>query len=150
MQKTKRAAQTDKQYAKFLPKAYQRKIKDLTREKNKVKRMGTTLTRSKSKAKKRPPRLKAAGEYCSFEGIRGMGYDVVQDDVTLGWFCGAQWRIVALPSPRSELKPYLLLGIQKLRLDSWPVSTSTKATFVSLLIRSNPRHSPVSLLDGIN
>ena len=80
VQKTKRAAQTGKQYAKFLPKAYQRKIKDLTREKNKVKRMGTTLTRSKSKAKKRPPRLKAAGEYCSFEGIRGMGYDVVQDD----------------------------------------------------------------------
>ncbi len=90
MQKTKRAAQTGKQYAKFLPKAYQRQIKDLTREKNKVKRMGTTLTGSKSKAKRRPPRLKATGEYCSFEGIRGIGYDVVQDDVTLGWFCGAQ------------------------------------------------------------
>jgi hypothetical protein len=80
VQKTKRAAQTGKQYAKFLPKAYQRKIKDLTRRKNQVKRMGTTLTGSKSKTKKRPPRLKATGEYCSFEGIRGIGYDVVQDD----------------------------------------------------------------------
>ena len=90
MQKTKRAAKTGKQYAKFLPKAYQRQIKDLTREKNKVKRMGTTLTGSKSKSKKRPPRLKATGEYWCFEGVRGIGYNVVQDDVTLGWFCGAQ------------------------------------------------------------
>ena len=80
VQKTKRAAQTGKQYTKFLPNTYQRKIKDLTRGKNKVKRMGTTLTGSKSKTKKRPPRLKATGEYCSFEGIRGIGYDVVQDD----------------------------------------------------------------------
>ncbi len=54
VQKTKRAAQTGKQYAKFLPKAYQRKIKDLTRRKNKVKRMGTTLTGPKSKAKNDP------------------------------------------------------------------------------------------------
>ncbi len=54
VQKTKRTAQTGKQYAKFLPKAYQRKIRDLTREKNKVKRMGTTLTGSKSKAKNSP------------------------------------------------------------------------------------------------
>ncbi len=55
VQKTKRAAQTGKQYAKFLPKAYQRQIKELAREKNKVKRMGTTLTGSKSKAKKTTP-----------------------------------------------------------------------------------------------
>ncbi len=80
VQKTKRAAQTGKQYTKFLPNTYQRKIKDLTREKNKVKRMGTTLTGSKSKTKKRPPRLKATGEYCSFGGHQGIGYDVVQDD----------------------------------------------------------------------
>ncbi len=51
VQKTKRAAQTGKQYAKFLPKEYQRKIKDLTPGKNKVTRMGTTITGSKSKAK---------------------------------------------------------------------------------------------------
>ncbi len=122
MQKTKRAAKTGKQYAKFLSKAYQRQIKDLTREKNKVKRVGTTLTGSKSKAKKRPPRLKATGEYCSFEDTRGIGYNVVQDDVTLDWFCGAQWRKVFV-----KPEQVTLLGLRRLVTDISKVAGGKQA-----------------------
>ena len=137
MQKTKRAAQTGKQYAKFLPKAYQRQIKDLTREKNKVKRMGTTLTGSKSKAKRRPPRLKATGEYCSFEGIRGIGYDVVQDNITQGWFCGAQWRkVFAKPEWAT------LLGLRRLVTDISKVAGGKQANssfaFTAFRIKAVP------------
>jgi len=80
VQKTKRAAQTGKQYTKFLPNTYQRKIKDLTRGKNKVKRMGTTLTGSKSKTKNDPHVSRPLASIAVSEGIRGIGYDVVQDD----------------------------------------------------------------------
>ncbi len=86
---------------------------------------------------------------------------MVQDNITQGWFCGAQGRkVFARPEwaillglrrlvtgiskvaggkqanssfafTAFRIEAVLLLGLQKLGLDSWPVSTSTKATFVS-------------------
>gem|GEM_PF-6169489 len=137
VQKTKRAAQTGKQYTKFLPNTYQRKIKDLTRGKNKVKRMGTTLTGSKSKTKNDPH---VSRPLASIAVSRASGVSATmwcRTTVTLGWFCGAQWRkVFAKPEWAT------LLGLRRLVTDISKVAGGEQAhssfAFTAFRIKAVP------------